>query len=75
MMGFPVSLQHQMRSGVAHSYSRGVAPPASRTIRSQQSQIGHSMHVNAVGGCTLLVTTIFQNLGSRHAVEAPSPAS
>eukprot|EP00959_Pyramimonas_sp_CCMP1952_P050614 1057653-Pyramimonas_sp.AAC.1 len=63
-MGFPITAEHQAITLSNHTFSRGVHAPGCRTIRSQTTAIGNSMHVNAVGGCTLMIIALLPNLGT-----------
>ena len=55
-MGFPVSSSMQQAcGGVACQFSDGVVGPTQRAVKSMRNQSGNTIHLNHVGGLTLLV--------------------
>lgn len=69
-MGFPITAECQEATGGARcQFSNGVEGPKFRTVKSARKQSGNTIHLNHIGGWTLL--TIFKFPHLDEAVEMP----
>lgn len=62
-MGFPCAVEHARAAGAECPFTRGKAPPATRSLRSQKNQCGNSMHVNVIGAYQSALLFVLPSLG------------